>query len=59
MPNSPVKQATKLPNREVLKRLQNSNMSINDYAKATPVKATEMEMSPLLQALRAEQMSRR
>jgi hypothetical protein len=59
MQSKPTKQATKLPDRSVLKGLMKSNMGANDYAKVTPVKGTEMAMSPLLEALRMEQAQRR
>jgi hypothetical protein len=55
----PTKFSTKLPNRTAMKGLLKSNMSINDYAKITPSKGTELEMSPLLQQLRTEQARRR
>ena len=51
--------STKLPNREAMTGLLKSNMTINDYAKITPSKGTELEMSPLLQQLRNEQAQRR
>jgi len=55
----PTKFATKLPNREALKGLLKSKMTVQDYAKITPSKGTELEMSPLLQQLRMEQAQRR
>ena len=54
----PVKKATKLPSRKVLQDLGRSQMTINDYAKVSPVKQTE-EIAPLFQLLRLEQQQRR
>jgi hypothetical protein len=59
MPVKPTKFSTKLPNREALKTLMGSRMTAQDYAKATPSKGTELEMSPLMQQLRLEQARRR
>jgi len=49
---------TKLPSRKVLKELGASKMTLNDYAKVSPVKP-ELPTAPLFQALRTEQISRR
>jgi hypothetical protein len=35
------KQATTLPNREVMRKLTAGQPTINDYAKATPINLTE------------------
>jgi hypothetical protein len=51
--------STKLPNREAMTGLLKSKMNLNDYAKITPSKGTELDMSPLLQQLRTEQAQRR
>ena len=55
----PTKFATKLPNREALKGLMGSRMTAQDYAKVTPSRGTELEMSPFMQQLRLEQAQRR
>jgi hypothetical protein len=59
MPSKPTKFSTKLPSRGALNAIGKTKMTINDYAKFTPVKGTELEMSPLLQQLRTEQLNRR
>jgi hypothetical protein len=53
-----ITKSTKLPSRKVLKELGTSKMTINDYAKVTPVKPEE-SVAPLFQLLRAEQINRR
>jgi hypothetical protein len=45
------KQATTLPNREVMRKLAASQPTINDYAKATPINLTETTPQ-VVQALR-------
>jgi hypothetical protein len=55
----PTKFSTKLPNREALTGLLKSRMTTQDYAKITPSKGTELDMSPLMQQLRLEQARRR
>jgi hypothetical protein len=55
----PTKFSTKLPNRTAMTGLLKSNMTINDYAKITPSKGTELDMAPVLQQLRNEQAQRR
>lgn len=42
---------TKLPSRSVLNALGKSKMTIQDYAKATPVNSVD-QMAPVLQLLR-------
>ena len=59
MTPKPTKFSTKLPNREALTKLMGSRMTAQDYAKVTPSKGTELEMSPLMQQLRTEQAQRR
>jgi hypothetical protein len=48
---APTKESAQLPSRSALKTLKNSGMSINDYAKATPLDLGSA-VSPVVQLLR-------
>jgi hypothetical protein len=50
------KQATTLPNRELMRKLTTSQPTLNDYSKATPLNLTESTPQVLQALVRAKRV---